>query len=364
LEEPEFTLPVRFRVPAAPRSGTNPPRDKCASQARPAHPLTRSRICMCVHTVRAQVAIEAADVRTVADLKALFIDSYNTRYGLVRPPPRRPPCLAGSLPRRRRSLCPPPLVRPRCRAFAIPADDARPLTPARPRHAQPPKCVPLELGRGQLRARLVEKEAPPLRRGTHNKPALSDASPRTRARTHALTWSCRALPAPATMPCPPLSRFRILTPSFFLVLLLAPWLHSLPRPHLSQNIVALCKSSTDLFITKRKQDAPSPKPPPAARAEPASTASRQPAPAHASAAAPTPAASATKPGNAAAGRTAQDAAPSAKTPSPGVGRSGGGCATKSGATGGWSRPALPDMSPQPEVRQVQILKSQSHVACL
>jgi hypothetical protein len=30
-----------------------------------------------------QVAIEAADVRTAADLKALFIATYNAKFGLV-----------------------------------------------------------------------------------------------------------------------------------------------------------------------------------------------------------------------------------------------------------------------------------------
>lgn len=147
-------------------------------------------------------------MRTVADLKALFIDTYNARHGLVHPPPRRPPCLAGSLlppastapclpALLAHSLCPPSLVRPRCRACVIPAADARPLAPARATHAQPQNCVLLELGRGKLRARLVQKEATQLRRGTHNKPARSEASPRMRARTRALTRSCRAFPAPA-----------------------------------------------------------------------------------------------------------------------------------------------------------------------
>jgi hypothetical protein len=138
LEEPEFTLPVRFRVPSAPRAGTQPPLRRVCRSGTASASLTRARYACACNTVRAQVAIEAADVRTVADLKALFIDTYNARHGLVRLPPRRPPCFAGSLPRRRRSLCPPPLVRPRCRACAIPAADARPLTPARARATRNP----------------------------------------------------------------------------------------------------------------------------------------------------------------------------------------------------------------------------------
>jgi len=83
--------------------------------------------CM-LRTARAQVAIEAADTRTVADLKALFVDTYNAKFGLVRPQPRLPPCptrvVAPTAPPRSLSLS---------RAQSC-LGDLSPLTPARLRH--------------------------------------------------------------------------------------------------------------------------------------------------------------------------------------------------------------------------------------
>lgn len=39
-----------------------------------------------VYRMGVQVAIESADTRTATDLKALFIDTYNAKFGLVRLP--------------------------------------------------------------------------------------------------------------------------------------------------------------------------------------------------------------------------------------------------------------------------------------
>ena len=44
LEEPEFTLPVRFRVPTAPRAGTQPPSRRVCRSGTASASLTRARM--------------------------------------------------------------------------------------------------------------------------------------------------------------------------------------------------------------------------------------------------------------------------------------------------------------------------------